>query len=263
MRLWASVVVLLSLLLSSASARLKGHDGIYECYTTGTCELCSHEEMQARARDAPVSAPGLLECVCVSHTARLVQDAQTACKATGHHQAIQCLVTGASWSTCTAGSAGGCSQLCHVATPGPTLEDVDAAVREVNKRRVKEQRFTDTPLADSAAGNDQGDGARHRRRSALQSAAAAAETRQPQLVIRREADATGEDADAGQGQRGGSGRRRTVHTYQRCAVLAHEATGRALLRFEALSLVSAAASFGFVWHRKRQAMLRRGGGAFA
>lgn len=45
MRLRLSLLPLL-LLLAGAEA-LKGHDGIYECYITGSCQLCTHDEMQA------------------------------------------------------------------------------------------------------------------------------------------------------------------------------------------------------------------------
>jgi hypothetical protein len=40
--------LLLALLLLLAAEAVKGHDGIYECFTTGSCELCTHDEMQAR-----------------------------------------------------------------------------------------------------------------------------------------------------------------------------------------------------------------------
>ena len=128
----------------------------------------------------------------------------------------------------------------HIPT-GPTLEDVNAALLEVNTRRVKEPRFTATP----SPGVD-GDAGLSPRRALLD---------QGELVIREEGQ--GDDDGAG-GHR--AGRRRTVRTAQRCDVLAHEATGRALLRFEAASLLCAGASLGFVWHRKRAAQLRRGGG---
>jgi len=193
MRLWAA---LLCLVLSTTAARSSStHEGAYECYIAGSCELCSHDDMQ---------------------------DAQTACRATGHHMPIQCVVT------------------------GPTLNDVEAALAEVNRRRVKEQQFTDTPLGEQQLEEE----GRHRR-AVLQKASVTG--KQPELVV-RESNGDGV-AEAGQAQRS---RRRTVHTYQRCAVLAHEATGRALLGFEVLSLGTAAASLGFVWHRKRQVMLRRG-----
>ena len=48
MRLLLSLLLPLLLLLAGAEARLKGHDGIFECYTTGSCQLCTHDEMQAR-----------------------------------------------------------------------------------------------------------------------------------------------------------------------------------------------------------------------
>jgi hypothetical protein len=111
--------------------------------------------------------------------------------------------------------------------PGPTLQDVDAALEEVNSRRVKEQRFTETPSPSQGLSP---------RRALLQE----------EVVIREGGDDGGHRA----------GRRRTVHTAQRCDVLSHEATGRSLLRFEGASLLCAGASLGFVWHRK----LRRGGG---
>ena len=47
MRLRLSLLLPLLLLLAGAEA-LKGHDGIYECYITGSCQLCTHDEMQAR-----------------------------------------------------------------------------------------------------------------------------------------------------------------------------------------------------------------------
>ena len=125
--------------------------------------------------------------------------------------------------------------------PGPTLEDVNWALEEVNNRRVKEQTFTATPSPAQGLSP---------RRALLQEENSNSSSR-PRLVIREEGDEAG-------GHR--AGRRRTVHTAQRCDVLAHEATGRSLLRFEVASLLCAGGSLGFVWNRKRQAQLRRGGG---
>lgn len=93
MRLLLSLLLPLLLLLAGAEARLKGHDGIFECYTTGSCQLCTHDEMQARGGGLHVALTWALTSACAA-LPPVMQDVGTACKATGHHQAIECLITG-------------------------------------------------------------------------------------------------------------------------------------------------------------------------
>ena len=129
---------------------------------------------------------------------------------------------------------------------GLSPADLEAAEREVNKRRRSEQPFT-TLVAGASAG---GSVLSQRRLWQLLDGDGDDPLAQQAAVNNEEAEQLGGGSFGGVGGR----QRRTMHTFQRCAV-PHSAGGE-MLRFESLSLLAAGASLGFIYWRKRQAALR-------
>jgi len=127
--------------------------------------------------------------------------------------------------------------------------DLQAAEREVNRRRHREQFTTLSPVATESAGGV------FMRRSLSQLEDGGDPVEAP-LAVPQEMGPLVEEARGG-GAGGEERRRHTLRTFQRCEV-PHSAgsAGVALLRFETLSLVSAASSLAFIYRRRRLAAQR-------
>ena len=128
--------------------------------------------------------------------------------------------------------------------------DLQAAEREVNRRRHREQFTTLSPVATESAGGV------FTRRSLSQLEDGGDPVEAAPLAVPQETGPLVEEARGG-GAGGEERRRHTLRTFQRCEV-PHSAgsAGVALLRFETLSLVSAAASLAFIYRRRRLAAQR-------